>query len=194
MKKQCLECAHRTDCAQGLMTLQFKELLARCKVAKKKAGVTNNQLAEKSGVPVGTIERIMAGNVEDAKFSTVQAIVSALLEFMPEVGCPDDTTAGQEELQHRLAELEHIAEEKEKLERHLAALRVSHAAELETVHKDTQQRTAYLKGQLEKEEAQHEKEKSRSTRLLRGLIALGVFDILILAYDFLNPAIGFLRN
>lgn len=188
MKKQCLECAHRTtDCAQGLMTLPLKELLSWCKDAKKRAGVTNTKISEITGIPIGTLERIMAGKVEDAKFSTIQPIVSALLELMPEVSCPDDSTAGQEQLQHRLAELEHIAEEKEKLERHLAALRENHAAELDTVHADTKQRTTFLKGQLEASQ-------TRSTRLLRGLIALGVFDILILAYDFLNPAIGFLRN
>lgn len=168
------------------MTLPLKELLAWCKSAKKRAGVTNTQISEKTGIPIGTIERIMAGKIEDAKFSSIQPIISALLELMPEVTCPDDTTAGQEELQHRLAELEHIAEEKEKLERHLAALRVSHAAELDTVHADTKQRTTYLKKQLDKEE-------KRSMRRLWGLIGLGVFDILLLAYDFLNPAIGFLR-
>lgn len=185
MKKQCINCAHRTtDCAQGLMTLPLKELLTWCKAAKKKIGITNNQLAEKSGVAFGTIERIMAGNVEDAKFSTVQPIVSVLLELMPEVSCPYDSERDQ--LKQRLAELEHVEAEKEKLEQHLAALQVSHAAELETVHADTQQRTTYLK-------EQHKKEQTRSTRLLRALIALGTLDILILAIDFLNPTIGFFR-
>ena len=187
MRKKCIDCAHRaTDCAQGLMTLPLKELLAWCRDTKKKIGITNNKISEITGIPIGTLERIMAGKVEDAKFSTIQPIVAALLEFTPGVTCPDDDALSAAHLRQRLTELTRIEAEKDKLEQLLAHLREDHAKELETVHKDTQQRTTYLKGQLKKEE-------TRSTRLLRGLIALGVFDILALAIDAMIPTIGFLR-
>lgn len=180
MRKKCVDCPHRaTDCAQGLMTLPLKDLIVWCKAIKKRTGVTNNQIAEKSGIPFGTIERIMAGKAEDAKFSTVQAIINVLLEYTPGVTCPDDSALSAAHLRQRLTELTRIEEEKEKLERHLAHLREDHAKVLETAHADTKQRTTYLKEQLKKEEA-------RSMRRLYGLIALGVFDILILAIAFLT--------
>lgn len=180
MRKKCIDCAHRaTDCAQGLMTLPLKELLAWCKETKKRVGITNTKISEMTGIPIGTLERIMAGKVEDAKFSTIQPIVAALLQFTPGVTCPDDDALSAAHLRQRLTELTRVESEKEKLELHLAHLRENHAKELETVHADTKQRTTYLKEQLKKEEA-------RSMRRLYGLIALGVFDILILAIAFLT--------
>ena len=180
MRKKCIDCTHRaTDCAQGLMTLPLKELLAWCKETKKRVGITNNKISEMTGIPIGTLERIMAGKVEDAKFSTIQPIVAALLQFTPGVTCPDDDALSAAHLRQRLTELTRVESEKEKLELHLAHLRENHAKEMETVHADTKQRTTYLREQLKKEEA-------RSMRRLYGLIALGVFDILILAIAFLT--------
>lgn len=180
MRKKCIDCAHRaTDCAQGLMTLPLKELLAWCKETKKRVGITNTKISEMTGIPIGTLERIMAGKVEDAKFSTIQPIVAALLEFTPGVTCPDDDALSAAHLRQRLTELTRVESEKEKLELHLAHLRENHAKELETVHADTKQRTTYLKEQLKKEEA-------RSMRRLYAFIALGAFDILILAIAFLT--------
>lgn len=180
MRKKCIDCAHRaTDCAQGLMTLPLKELLAWCKETKKRVGITNTKISEMTGIPIGTLERIMAGKVEDAKFSTIQPIVAALLEFTPGVTCPDDDALSAAHLRQRLTELTRVESEKEKLELHLAHLRENHAKELETVHADTKQLTTYLKEQLKKEEA-------RSMRRLYAFIALGAFDILILAIAFLT--------
>ena len=180
MRKKCIECTHRaTDCAQGLMTLPLKDLIVWCKTIKKQIGITNNQIAEKSGVAYGTIERIMAGKAEDAKFSSVQAIVNVLLEYTPGVTCPDDDALSAAHLRQRLTELTRVEAEKEKLEQHLAHLREDHAKELETVHAVTAQRIAYLTGKLEATE-------TRSTKLLQALIALGVFDILLLAIGFLR--------
>lgn len=180
MRKKCIDCAHRaTDCAQGLMTLPLKELLAWCKETKKRVGITNTKISEMTGIPIGTLERIMAGKVEDAKFSTIQPIVAALLQFTPGVTCPDDDALSAAHLRQRLTELTRVESEKKKLELHLAHLRENHAKELETVHADTKQRTTYLKEQLKKEE-------SRSMRRLYGLIVLGAFDILILAIAFLT--------
>ena len=180
MRKKCIDCTHRaTDCAQGLMTLPLKELLAWCKETKKRLGITNNKISEMTGIPIGTLERIMAGKVEDAKFSTIQPIVAALLEFTPGVTCPDDDALSAAHLRQRLTELTRVETEKEKLEQHLAHLRDNHAKELETVHAVTAQRIAYLTGKLEATE-------TRSTKLLQALIALGVFDILLLAIGFLR--------
>lgn len=176
MRKKCIDCPRRaTDCAQGLMTLPIKELLVWCKETKKRIGTTNTKISEMTSIPIGTIERIMAGKIEDAKFSTIQPIVAALLEFTPGVTCPDDDALSAAHLRQRLTELTRVEAEKEQLERHLAHLRDDHAREMETTNKVA----TYLKDKLEKEE-------TRSARRLYALIALGVFDILILAIAFLT--------
>lgn len=180
MRKKCIDCGHRaTDCAQGLMTLPLKDLIVWCKDIKKLAGVTNNQIAEKSGIPFGTIERIMAGKAEDAKFSTIQAIVNVLLEYTPGVTCPDDDALSAAHLRQRLTELTRVEAEKDKLEQHLAHLQEDHAKMMKAVHTDNQLWTAYLQEHIAND-------KTHSKRLFLALIILGIFDILTIAIAFLT--------
>ena len=48
------------------------------KLLKNKKNLTNQELADLSGVPVGTINRIMAGQTDNPNFQTVCDIVIAL--------------------------------------------------------------------------------------------------------------------
>ena len=48
------------------------------KVAKKKKGLTNDELSKKSGVPLGTLNKILSGHTPDPQFETVKAICKAL--------------------------------------------------------------------------------------------------------------------
>ena len=48
------------------------------KLLKNKKNLTNQELADLSGVPVGTINRIMAGQTDNPNFQTVCDIVFAL--------------------------------------------------------------------------------------------------------------------
>lgn len=46
--------------------------------AKDRSGLTNRQIAELSGVPLGTVNRIMSGFADDPKWETVVHIANAL--------------------------------------------------------------------------------------------------------------------
>ena len=48
------------------------------KVLKNKKNLTNQELSDLSGVPIGTINRIMAGQTDNPSFQTVCDIVIAL--------------------------------------------------------------------------------------------------------------------
>lgn len=48
------------------------------KVAKKKKGLTNDELSKKSGVPLGTLNKILSGHTPGPQFETVKAICKAL--------------------------------------------------------------------------------------------------------------------
>lgn len=48
------------------------------KEKKKELNITTEELSEKSGVPVGTLNKILAGQTTDPKFETVKAICKAL--------------------------------------------------------------------------------------------------------------------
>jgi len=45
---------------------------------KKELKLTNQKLSELSGVPMGTLSKIMAGIIENPKLNTLQAIAKAL--------------------------------------------------------------------------------------------------------------------
>lgn len=57
---------------------EFEPILARLKEAKLKSGLTNTELAARSGVPVGTVNKILAGNTKEPKLPAFIAIAEAL--------------------------------------------------------------------------------------------------------------------
>jgi transcriptional regulator with XRE-family HTH domain len=46
--------------------------------AKKKCGLTNQQISEQSGVPIGTVNRVFSGAAYDLKFQTLQQLAPVL--------------------------------------------------------------------------------------------------------------------
>ena len=53
-------------------------IAGKIKEMKIRSGMTNQQVADKSGVPIGTVNRVMADQVQNPDFETVSAIVMAL--------------------------------------------------------------------------------------------------------------------
>lgn len=47
-------------------------------IYKKKLGLTTEELSEKSGVPVGTLNKILSGATKDPKLETLKAIARVL--------------------------------------------------------------------------------------------------------------------
>ena len=56
----------------------FMPILSRIKAAKKDAGLTNDELAAKSGVPIGTLRKRRAGATTEPKLPALMAIATAL--------------------------------------------------------------------------------------------------------------------
>ena len=62
------------------------------KLLKEKRKLTNQQLSDLSGVPIGTINRIMAGQTDNPSFQTVCDIVMAMDGSLDDlVGIKDET-------------------------------------------------------------------------------------------------------
>ena len=61
------------------ITLNPSDIVKWCRERKKSLGLSNQRLADLSGVPIGTIDRIMSGNYTEFKYSSIQPIVSTLL-------------------------------------------------------------------------------------------------------------------
>lgn len=50
---------------------------------KREKGITNLELAEASGVPIGTINKIFSGETKNPRFDTLMSIYYALLQALP---------------------------------------------------------------------------------------------------------------
>ena len=78
------------------ITLNPSDIVKWCRDRKKSLGISNQKLASLSGVPIGTIDRIMSGNYTEFKYSSIQPIVSTLLgqnETTPEPEKENDEQA-----------------------------------------------------------------------------------------------------
>lgn len=56
----------------------FDPILSRLKSIKKASGLTNQELADKAGVPAGTVNKILSGDTVEPKLPGFMAIASAL--------------------------------------------------------------------------------------------------------------------
>lgn len=172
MKDKCQKCGHRsTDCVHGLWTLPLSDLLAWCRDERKKAGITNVQISDLTGIPLSTVERTLSGKKNGTQYVSIQPIVSVLLELQNDrFICPVDQAAK------------------------LDAMKAGHTEEMAEAKADEFRRVEYLKGQLANRDQMIRDKERRITRLMWGLIALCSLIIILLVIDFLEPGIGFFRN
>ena len=86
------------------------------KLLKEKRKLTNQQLSDLSGVPIGTINRIMAGQTDNPSFQTVCDIVMAMDGSLDElVGIKDETPLEKKAANKDLIQLyESMLENKDK--------------------------------------------------------------------------------
>ena len=61
-----------------MISYDFSPILSRLKEIKKQSGLTNEELAAASGVPIGTLRKILSGNTTEPKLPAFIAIASAL--------------------------------------------------------------------------------------------------------------------
>lgn len=79
MFDRCITCERiGQDCVPNLLALPWPDLLDFWKKRQAFLGWSNQTLSDKSKIPVGTINRIKAGE-DDARYSTMRSIIHALL-------------------------------------------------------------------------------------------------------------------
>jgi vacuolar-type H+-ATPase subunit I/STV1 len=118
-------------------------------------------LADKSKVPVGTINRIKAGDYLDCKYSTIRNIVITL------VGGTTDEFPCNEQVEKELKQLEQFEQQTEKLaalEKENKALKnrlnkidEQHRKDIRAIKEEYQEQIAFLKEQLKAWQAHHPK-------------------------------------
>ena len=117
MFDKCIKCTRMGEnCVPNLMLLSFSDLMQWCAKRQKHLEWTNQDLSDKSKVPVGTINRIKAGEYLDCKYSTIKNILIALIGgTTDEFACTEQV---EKELQ-QVARLSSVEKENEELRRRL---------------------------------------------------------------------------
>lgn len=81
---------------EKILGMNSTELVKWCKQKKTSLKLSNQIVADRSNVPLGTVDRIFSGNYSEFKYNSVQPIVSALLEIEDELAGAHETSENLE--------------------------------------------------------------------------------------------------
>lgn len=110
MYEKCIACdSIGVSCVPNLTRMEFPALIQWCIKRQKHLGWTNQMLADKSKVPIGTINRIKAGDYMDCKYSTIRSILIAL------IGGTEDEFPCNKQIEKELEQIEALEKQTAKL-------------------------------------------------------------------------------
>lgn len=156
MFDRCISCDRLGhDCVPNLFILDFSDLLSWCKKRQKHLGWSNQDLADKSNIPVGTINRIKAGE-EDCRYSTMRHILHALMGgYALEFPC-------QKVLDQEFAAIESLKLQNDELSRKntelldkLAVIDELHRGDVRAIVSEYREEVSFLKEQLRAWQREH---------------------------------------
>lgn len=163
MFEKCIKCNRLGDsCVPNLMLLSFSDLMQWCAKRQKHLEWKNQDLSDKSKVPIGTINRIKAGEYMDCKYSTIKNILIALIGgTTDEFPCTDQV---EKELQHmekleqQTAKLSAVEAENEALKARLRQIDELHRQDIRAIKEEYQDQIAFLKDELKAWRGLHQKQ------------------------------------
>lgn len=153
MFDKCIKCNRIGEsCVPNLMLLPFSDLMQWCNKRQKHLEWTNQVLADKSKVPVGTINRIKAGEYQDCKYSTIKNILIALIGgTTDEFSCTEQVERelrNMEQLEQQAERLSDALAENERLKARLNEIDEIHRKDIRVIKEEYQEQITFLKEQL----------------------------------------------
>lgn len=153
MFEKCIPCKKMgVSCVPNLMLLPFPDLMQWCTKRQKYLEWTNQTLAEKSKVPLGTINRIKAGEYQDCKYSTIKNILIALIGgTTDEFSCTDLVEKDLQQmaqLEKQAAKLSEVEAENERLKEQLRQIDELHRNDIRVIKAEYQEQVAFLREEL----------------------------------------------
>lgn len=160
MFDKCINCNRiGENCVPNLMLLPFSDLMQWCVKRQKHLEWTNSVLAEKSNVPVGTINRIKAGEYADCKYSTIHNILIALIGGTThEFHCTnllEKEMQQLEQLEQQAAKLAAVEAENAILKDRINKIDEQHRNDIRAVREEYQEQIIFLKEQLKAWQSAH---------------------------------------
>ncbi len=153
MFDKCIKCERLGEsCVPNLMLLPFSELIQWAGKRQKHLGWTDQVLADKSKVPIGTINRIKAGKYMDCKYSTIKYLLITLIGgTTDEFSCTEQVAKELEQLEvleQQAAKLAAAEEKNSALTAILDKLDEQHRQDIRVIKAEYQEQIAFLKEQL----------------------------------------------
>ena len=153
MFEKCIPCKKMgVSCVPNLMLLPFPDLMQWCTKRQKYLEWTNQTLAENSNVPLGTINRIKAGEYQDCKYSTIKNILIALIGgTTDEFSCTDLVEKDLQQmaqLEKQAAKLSEVEAENERLKEQLRQIDDLHRNDIRVIKAEYQEQVAFLREEL----------------------------------------------
>lgn len=153
MFEKCLKCERMGEsCVPNLMLLPFSDLMQWCTKRQKFLEWTNHMLADKSGVPLGTINRIKAGEYLDCKYSTIRNLLITLIGgTTDEFHCTEQVASELrqiEQLERQAEKLLLTEKENETLKSRLNEIDEQHRKDIRVIREEYQEQITFLKEQL----------------------------------------------
>lgn len=162
MFEKCIRCDRLGEsCVPNLMLLDFHNLIQWAVKRQKHLGWTNQTMADRSKVPVGTINRIKAGDYLDCKYSTIRSLLISL------IGGTTDEFACTEQVERELKQLElyeqqaskvaAVEKENKALKLRLSKIDEQHRKDIRAVKAEYQEQLTFLKDELNAWRTWHQK-------------------------------------
>lgn len=153
MFDKCIKCNRMGEsCVPNLMLLPFADLMQWCIKRQKYLEWSNQTLADKSNVPIGTINRIKAGEYLDCRYSTIKNILITLIGgTTDEFSCTEQVEKELkqiEQLEQQTAKLSSVEAENERLKCRLNEIDELHRKDIRIIREEYQEQIAFLKDQL----------------------------------------------
>ena len=153
MFEKCIKCDRIGDsCVPNLWLLPFPDLIQWCIKRQKHLGWSNQIWADISKVPVGTINRIKAGEYADCKYSTIKSLAIALIGgTTDEFPCTEQVEKELrqlEQFEQQAAKLTTVEAENEMLKNRLRQIDEQHRQDIRAVKEEYQEQIAFLKEEL----------------------------------------------
>lgn len=153
MFEKCIKCERLGEsCVPNIMLLPFPDLIQWCVKRQKYLGWSNQILADKSTVPIGTINRIKAGDYADCKYSTIRNLLLALIGgTTDEFPCTELVARELQQMEHleqQAAKLASTEKENEALKARLEHIDEQHRNDIRVIKGEYQEQIAFLKDQL----------------------------------------------
>lgn len=152
---KCLSCHHRGIKCDGPRTsaMTLERWCEFMRDMKDIAGMSNQDVADESGVSLKTVERLMAGRVDqDIRRDTARAIENVIIGSSNQYPCYMESDYGDtQKLSQAMLELERAVNDNKDYRKILDDIHNSYNAEMERIREDARSKLDYLLTQISRQ-------------------------------------------